>query len=77
MVCNQQPHAPPLELVDQLLQIRHRDWVDSRKRLIQQQVAGTLNTHGQCPGNFAAPPLASGQLISLAVLKFAEVKILD
>ena len=74
MICYQHTNTAGLEIADDLLQIKHGDRVDSRKRFVEQ------NKHGidaQRAGNFHAPPLSPGQSISPILPDMLQPKLID
>jgi hypothetical protein len=59
VVGDQHPDATLLEEADDALDVQHSDRIDAGEGFVQQDEA---RPGGQGPRDFAAPPLAAGQL---------------
>src|ERR1700722_9715429 len=57
MVGDEHADVAACQLADDELNVEHREWIDSRKRLIEQH---ETRLGRQCARNFHAPPLPAG-----------------
>jgi hypothetical protein len=77
VIGNQHPHTPPAQAGDQLLEIGNCKRINARKRLIEQQVTGTMPANGKRTGHLTTAPLAPRELKSLAALKWDQMEVLN
>ena len=74
VVGDQNPNASFFQKPDDALNLNHRNGVDARKRLIEQN---ELRLGGQSPCNFNASPLASRERCGLCIAQMVHTQLVQ